>query len=328
MDRRFATSRAQDTRRQLRAARFSTELKQATVAAVRRLVAGLEWRRSASEWNDYQRTSTYTDAERELKAAFVARALQGKGARLVLDLGGNDGTYSRVAAAHAHYVVCADGDDLVPDGLCRSLRPGGNSRILPAYLDLSDPSPGRGWPGREHAGFFDRTRPDGVLALALLHATPAATQPRGTIPPRGCSSVGQSRRLITAGSQVRGLPAPPRRPGQRPGLVALLAVWSGARTWRTCGLRRLSQAYPGRHPRWHGRDRGHLATGPAAGRWLTPLRPQMRCRAAAASAAPAGGCGRSHRHACVGCIVWSTTASSSTVSVSRSVCWRSRPLNA
>jgi len=99
----------------------------------------------------------------------VAKALQGKEARLVLDLGGNDGTYSRVAANHADYVVCADGDDLVLDGLYRSLRQEGNRQILPAYLDLFDPSPGLGWRGRERAAFFDRARPDAVLALALLH---------------------------------------------------------------------------------------------------------------------------------------------------------------
>src|SRR4030095_14080412 len=113
MDQRYAQSRAQDPQRDLKAPGFSTELQKATVAAVRKLVAKLEWGRSASEWNDYQKTSTYTDAEREIKAAFVAKALQGKGARLVLDLGGNDGTYSRVAAHHAHYVVCARGDGLV-----------------------------------------------------------------------------------------------------------------------------------------------------------------------------------------------------------------------
>jgi hypothetical protein len=74
-----------------------------------------------------------------------------------------------VAAGHADYVVCADGDDLVLDGLYRSLRQEGNRQILPAYLDLSDPSPGLGWRGRERAAFFDRARPDAVLALALLH---------------------------------------------------------------------------------------------------------------------------------------------------------------
>jgi hypothetical protein len=169
MDQRLSGSRARDTQKELRAAGFSTELQRAAVAAIRKLVASLEWRRSASEWKNYQTTSTYTDAERELKAGFVERALQGRDARLVFDLGGNDGTYSRVAARHAELVVCADGDDLVLDGLYRSLQREGDRRVLPAYLDLADPSPGLGWRGRERAGFFDRARPDAVLALALLH---------------------------------------------------------------------------------------------------------------------------------------------------------------
>jgi hypothetical protein len=169
LERRYSGARAQDTQKELRAAGFSTEMQRATVAGIRKLVAKLEWGRSASEWKDYQQTSSYTDAEREQKAAFVERAVAGAGAGLVLDLGGNDGTYSRVAARHADYVVCADGDDLVLDGLYRSLRRQGERKILPAYLDLADPSPGLGWRGRERAGFFDRARPDAVLALALLH---------------------------------------------------------------------------------------------------------------------------------------------------------------
>jgi hypothetical protein len=169
MDRRHSGSRAQDTQQALKAAGFSTELQRAAVAGIRKLVARLEWRRSASEWKDYQATSSYSQAERELKAAFVERALEGKDARLVFDLGGNDGTYSRVAARHAQLVVCADGDDLVLDGLYRSLQRDGEQRVLPAYLDLADPSPGLGWRGRERPGFFDRAQPDAVLALALLH---------------------------------------------------------------------------------------------------------------------------------------------------------------
>jgi hypothetical protein len=169
MDRRHSGARAQDTRRELAAAGFSVELQRAAVAGIRKLVARLEWRRSASEWKNYQATSTYSDAERQLKAAFVEGALAGKGAGLVVDLGGNDGTYSRVAARHAELVVCADGDDLVLDGLYRSLQREGERRVLPVYLDLADPSPGLGWRGQERAGFFDRARPDAVLALALLH---------------------------------------------------------------------------------------------------------------------------------------------------------------
>jgi hypothetical protein len=54
----------------------------------------------------------------------------------------------------------------------------------------------------------------------------------------------------------------------------------------------------------------------------------VRCWATAAPAVAAGGCGRSHSHTWVGCIVSSTTATSSAESVSRSTSSRSRALNA
>jgi len=54
----------------------------------------------------------------------------------------------------------------------------------------------------------------------------------------------------------------------------------------------------------------------------------VRCRAMASPAVPAGACGgRSHSDTWVGCVVCSTTASSSPVRVPRSSSSRSRPLN-
>ena len=54
----------------------------------------------------------------------------------------------------------------------------------------------------------------------------------------------------------------------------------------------------------------------------------VRCRATASPAVPAGACGgRSHSDTWVGCVVCSTTASSSPVRVSRSSSSRSRALN-
>jgi hypothetical protein len=46
---------------------------------------------------------------------------------------------------------------------------------------------------------------------------------------RGCSSVGQSRRLITARSQVRGLPAPPSKTSKPRRIVA--RFWSRSFPW-------------------------------------------------------------------------------------------------
>jgi SAM-dependent methyltransferase len=132
-------------------------------------VVSFERLRGGSQWSDYQQTSTYTDEERAAKSAFVADALAGHRHGLVCDLGCNDGTYTRVAAGHADYVVAVDADDYVVDGLYRRLRDEGERRILPLVMNLTDPSPGIGWRGRERAPFFDRARPDAVLCLALVH---------------------------------------------------------------------------------------------------------------------------------------------------------------
>jgi hypothetical protein len=169
MDAKFSKSRASDTREELQKAGFSTELQAATVKAIRKLVAGLRWRAGESAWSDYQRTSTYTDDEKERKQAFVRRAVAAAPVGLCFDLGANDGTYSRVAAEHAAYVVAADSDDLTVDLMFQSLAKEGSERILPVTLDLCDPSPALGWRGRERSAFFDRGRPDVVLSLALIH---------------------------------------------------------------------------------------------------------------------------------------------------------------
>ena len=88
----------------------------------------------------------------------------------MLDLGANDGHFSRLALrAGAGNVVAVDSDDLVVDRLYRDLRAEGERRILPLVLDLSDPSPALGWRSRERPAFVDRVRPDLVLCLAVVH---------------------------------------------------------------------------------------------------------------------------------------------------------------
>ncbi len=89
--------------------------------------------------------------------------------RLVADLGCNDGSFSRLVAPDAGLVVAVDGDQLAVDHLYRSLREEGRTDVLPLVADLADPSPDRGWRGREREALERRLRPDLVLALALVH---------------------------------------------------------------------------------------------------------------------------------------------------------------
>ncbi len=98
-----------------------------------------------------------------------SEACASRPAKLVWDLGCNDGRYSRIAAEHGGYVVSVDGDHATVDALYRDLQAAGDERILPLVMDLADPSPARGWRGRERTRLEDRGKPDLVLCLALIH---------------------------------------------------------------------------------------------------------------------------------------------------------------
>jgi hypothetical protein len=170
LERQFSHTSSQQTRADLRSAGFTTELVVATVRALRKLVGRLQWQPPASHWGGYRQTCSYSEGDAGAKQTFVQRALAAAGdLDLVLDLGANDGAYSRLAAGHARHVVAVESDHAVTDVLYRSLRDAGESRILPLVMDLANPSPGSGWRSVERAAFTGRADADVVLALALVH---------------------------------------------------------------------------------------------------------------------------------------------------------------
>jgi SAM-dependent methyltransferase len=160
---------SEQVKRDLKTSGFSADVTKATVKNLAKLIGTLEVERRGSTWSDYRQTCSYSDAGAAAKRDFVRSSLAAGESRIVLDLGANDGAYSRVAAERATYVVAVDGDELVIDRLYRQLRSEGNENILPLVMNLVDPSGGLGWRNRERAAFVERIRPDVVLALALVH---------------------------------------------------------------------------------------------------------------------------------------------------------------
>ena len=158
-----------DTRAELRRAGFRKEMIDANAAGLERLVRRLRWGASKTAWSDYGERSHYEREELERKDRFVRDACESRRFGLAWDLGCNDGRYSRIAAEQGAYVVAVDGDQASIEALYRDLRAQGEERILPLVMDLADPSPARGWRGRERAPLEQRGKPKLVLCLALVH---------------------------------------------------------------------------------------------------------------------------------------------------------------
>jgi len=171
-ERKYADAdRERDVRSELKRAGFGTKLIDAQLNNLQAAVEALGGDQHESTWSGYSDRTHYTNDDLREKESFVTRAVEGvERPDLILDLGANDGRFSRVALeAGARYVVAVDSDAVVVDRLYRSLRTAGEQRILPLVVDLSDPSPGTGWRSGERPAFVDRVRPALTLCLAVVH---------------------------------------------------------------------------------------------------------------------------------------------------------------
>ncbi len=158
-----------DVKQDLRSAGFGAAMIKNNIERLRRLVERLEWKPERSTWSEYTKEHSYDDDDLRRKSNFVRRVLAPRRWSLVWDIGCNTGTYSRLAAEHAEYVLALDADHLAVDRMYGALKREGNDTILPLLADVADPSPGLGWRGLERNPLGDRGAPDLILCLALIH---------------------------------------------------------------------------------------------------------------------------------------------------------------
>jgi hypothetical protein len=169
LERRYAASSGRAVRSELARAGFRPEIVRANVRRLRKLVARLRWDPGVTAWTGYREHSSHSRADAGAKERFVATAAARRSHRLAWDLGCNDGAYARTVAGHARTVLAIDADHATVERLYRALAGEGQRRVLPLVIDVCDPSPDRGWRGRERGSLLRRGRPDLTLCLALVH---------------------------------------------------------------------------------------------------------------------------------------------------------------
>jgi ribosomal protein L11 methylase PrmA len=151
-------------------ATVSRESLTALIDNLERTVSGMRLQSaSKTEWGDYYHNTNYSGASFKNKAAIVGELVCLAQPTTVLDLGANDGTFSRIAAESGAMVVSADIDPLAVEANYLKVKREHEERMLPLLVDLTNPSPDLGWANQERANFGKRARADMVLALALIH---------------------------------------------------------------------------------------------------------------------------------------------------------------
>jgi hypothetical protein len=153
----------------LRERRFSRTALLALADSLESNIRKLRFHAKETEWGDYYQDTNYSAEGLEHKKRTVAEFLDAVKPATVWDLGANTGLFSRIASGRGVPTVAFDVDPLAVERNYRELKAAKEKNLLPLVMDLTNPSPGTGWAGRERMSLEERGPADALLALALVH---------------------------------------------------------------------------------------------------------------------------------------------------------------
>lgn len=148
---------------------FSARAMKALIEGLISSVKSLTWRPNGTEWSDYNDDHVHKKGYIEFKHKVVSGFLDYIKPDFVWDIGSNDGVYSRIAANKDINIVSFDVDPACVDKNYINAKHNNETKILPLLMDITNPSPSLGWGGIERYSFYQRSLPNVVMALAIIH---------------------------------------------------------------------------------------------------------------------------------------------------------------
>jgi len=125
-----------------------------------------------TEWDHYYNQINYNDSAYQFKKEFVKDWFSSIKGKSLIDIGGNDGTFSRELKEQASLMIVADVDPNAVEQNYSQVVKSKEKIILPIIVDVLNPVANHGFNNEERFSFIDRVKNsslDGCLALAVIH---------------------------------------------------------------------------------------------------------------------------------------------------------------
>lgn len=149
---------------------FSEKKMGQLLSSLESLVRSLKWKGKATTWGDYYTEAAQREDYLQQKEQLIRSWInEVPGLSSALDIGGNEGAFSKILAGNNIRTITADFDHTAINNLYNSLKATDTQSIQPLLLDIVSPSPAIGFNNTERPSFIERTKVDMVLALALVH---------------------------------------------------------------------------------------------------------------------------------------------------------------
>lgn len=125
-----------------------------------------------TEWDHYYNQTNYNETSYQFKKSYTKDWFQSIKGETLIDIGGNDGTFSRELLAQAKLLIVADVDPNAVVQNYRQVLKNKEKNILPLVVDVLNPAANYGFNNQERFSFINRVSDlnlDGCLALAVIH---------------------------------------------------------------------------------------------------------------------------------------------------------------
>lgn len=165
-----ATRRSQrmglEKRREMAAMEVPLAATLANLRRMKKLIESLDLG-AESEWGDYEDNNSYSDAAATAKSDFLTAAASRHQGRVAWDVGANAGHYAIALLPFFDVVVGVEPDPLAAERMYGRSRH--HEGLQVAMMDITDPSPDRGWRNAERSTLRHRAAPDFSAWLAVVH---------------------------------------------------------------------------------------------------------------------------------------------------------------
>lgn len=125
--------------------------------------------RKSTTWSNYYEETILGKEYLLEKEKIFKSFLEETDATSALDIGANEGYFTKILAAKKMHVVAIDTDSRTIGNLYQYVKKNNVTNIVPLIVDVANPSPALGFNNNERAAFHDRIKTDLVVALALIH---------------------------------------------------------------------------------------------------------------------------------------------------------------
>jgi hypothetical protein len=127
---------------------------------------------TSSEWGNYYDKTNYANDAFEQKSVIIDRWIKQLGAKTVIDVGGNDGTFVRKIKEELTEALVCDIDYNAVDANHHYIKKNKETYMLPFVFDVLNPSANIGFNNKERDSFLKRIKayaPDVTMVLAVIH---------------------------------------------------------------------------------------------------------------------------------------------------------------